>query len=68
MISRRTILAGLGASVAAPAFAQHHGGHDPVYSHLTDPTIKTPPLHVAGGGAVMGGSIQSAIHEAFTLD
>ena len=25
-------------------------------------------IHVAGGGAVMGGSIQSAIHEAFTLD
>ena len=25
-------------------------------------------IHVAGGGAVMGGSIQSAVHEAFTLD
>ena len=49
MFSRRTILAGLGASVATPAvlkqaFAQHHAGHDPVYSHLTDPKIKTPPL------------------------
>jgi hypothetical protein len=24
-------------------------------------------IHVAGGGAVMGGSVQSAVHEAFTL-
>ncbi len=24
-------------------------------------------IHVAGGGPVMGGSVQSAIHEAFTL-
>ena len=49
MFSRRTLLAGLGASIATPAvlepaFAQHHAGHDPVYSHLTDPKIKTPPL------------------------
>jgi hypothetical protein len=49
MISRRTILTGLGAGIAAPAvlkqaFAQHPPGHDPVYSHLTDPKMKTPPL------------------------
>lgn len=25
-------------------------------------------IHVAGGGAVLGGAVQSAIHEAFTLD
>jgi len=25
-------------------------------------------IHVAGGGPVMGGSVQSAIYEAFTLD
>jgi hypothetical protein len=25
-------------------------------------------LYVAGGGAVMGGGIQTSIHEAFTLD
>jgi hypothetical protein len=24
-------------------------------------------IHVAGGGAVMGGGVQSAVHEAFTL-
>jgi hypothetical protein len=24
-------------------------------------------IYVAGGGAVLGGSVQSAIHEAFTL-
>lgn len=25
-------------------------------------------IHVAGGGPVMGGGVQSAVHEAFTLD
>ena len=25
-------------------------------------------IHVAGGGPVMGGGFQSAVHEAFTLD
>ncbi len=25
-------------------------------------------IHVAGGGSVMGGNFQSAVHEAFTLD
>jgi hypothetical protein len=25
-------------------------------------------IHVAGGGPVMGGNFQSAVHEAFTLD
>jgi hypothetical protein len=25
-------------------------------------------IYVAGGGAVLGGSVQSAVHEAFTLD
>jgi hypothetical protein len=24
-------------------------------------------IHVAGGGPIMGGSVQSAVHEAFTL-
>jgi hypothetical protein len=24
-------------------------------------------IYVAGGGAVLGGSVQSAVHEAFTL-
>jgi 2-polyprenyl-6-methoxyphenol hydroxylase-like FAD-dependent oxidoreductase len=24
-------------------------------------------IHVAGGGPVMGGGVQSAVHEAFTL-
>lgn len=42
MISRRTFVAGLSVSAAAPAFAQHVG-HDPVYSHLTDPNMKSAP-------------------------
>ena len=25
-------------------------------------------IYVAGGGAVMGGGIQSAVHEAFTVE
>jgi hypothetical protein len=25
-------------------------------------------IYVAGGGAVLGGSVQSAVHEAFTLN
>lgn len=41
-ISRRAFVAALGTSAAAPALAQHTG-HDPVYSHLTDPKIKTAP-------------------------
>jgi hypothetical protein len=24
-------------------------------------------IHVAGGGAVLGGAVQSTVHEAFTL-
>ena len=36
MLSRRSFMAALASVSAAPAFAQH-AGHDPVYSHLTDP-------------------------------
>lgn len=43
MISRRSFVAGLTVAGAAPALAQH-AGHDPVYSSLTDPNAKTPPL------------------------
>ena len=42
MLSRRSFMAALAATSATPAFAQH-AGHDPVYSHLTDPNIKTAP-------------------------
>lgn len=43
MISRRSLLAALGTAAAGlPAFAQH-AGHDPVYSHLSDPNVKTAP-------------------------
>ena len=42
MISRRLFFAGLGVSLAAPSFAQH-AGHDPLYSHIRDPKITTPP-------------------------
>lgn len=48
MISRRSFVAGLGVAAASPALAQQafaqHAGHDPVYSSLTDPNVKTPPL------------------------
>ena len=45
MLTRRTVAIGLGSAFAAPALAQH-AGHDPVYSHLTDPNIKTAPADV----------------------
>jgi hypothetical protein len=44
MISRRSLVAGLGVAAAAPALARpamaQHAGHDPVYSNLTDPNVK----------------------------
>jgi N-acetylneuraminic acid mutarotase len=43
MLTRRTVMAAFGASLAAPALAQH-AGHDPVYSHLTDPNIHQAPM------------------------
>ena len=49
MISRRTFIGRPGrkrrrARLAAASAGAAHAGHDPVYSHLTDPKIKTPPL------------------------
>jgi N-acetylneuraminic acid mutarotase len=45
MPSRRTVITGLGLGLAAPAFARaQHAGHDPVYSHLTDPKLRGAPL------------------------
>ena len=48
MISRRSFVSGLGIAAASPALAQQafaqHAGHDPVYSNLTDPNVKTAPL------------------------
>jgi N-acetylneuraminic acid mutarotase len=41
-LSRRSFMAALAATSTTPAFAQHVG-HDPVYSHLTDPKITTAP-------------------------
>lgn len=42
MITRRTFTAGATLALASPALAQH-AGHDPVYSHLKDSSIKTAP-------------------------
>lgn len=48
MLSRRSFAAGLGtAVVAAPALAQQHQHHhDDLYSHLSDPKIKSPPAEI----------------------
>jgi N-acetylneuraminic acid mutarotase len=46
MLTRRHVVAslgaGLGTALAAPALAQH-AGHEPSYSHLSDPSVKMPP-------------------------
>ncbi|GGF74361.1 hypothetical protein GCM10007301_37720 [Azorhizobium oxalatiphilum] len=36
--------------------------------HAVGATMLGGRIHVAGGGAVLGGSLQSAVHEAFALD
>lgn len=53
-LNRRHLLA---AGAAALAFTQQ-GGYEPMVEDA---------IHVAGGGPVMGGGLQSAVHEAFTL-
>jgi len=35
--------------------------------HAVGATVLNDAIYVAGGGAVTGGSVQSAVHEAFTL-
>ena len=55
MITRRSVSAALAFGVATPVLAQH-AGHDPLYSGLKDPKLTD-----------MGGDVQSAVHEAFTL-
>ena len=35
--------------------------------HAVGATVLGDSIYVAGGGAVLGGSVQSAVHEAFTL-
>ena len=35
--------------------------------HAVGATVIGDWIYVAGGGAVLGGSVQSAVHEAFTL-
>jgi N-acetylneuraminic acid mutarotase len=39
----------------------------PTPRHAVGATVLGDWIHVAGGGAVTGGAVQSAIHEAFTL-
>jgi Kelch motif len=45
---------------------QHHAPM-PTPRHAVGATVIGDWIYVAGGGAVLGGSIQSAVHEAFTL-
>ncbi len=45
---------------------QHHA-QMPTPRHSVGATVIGDWIYVAGGGAVLGGSIQSAVHEAFTL-
>jgi hypothetical protein len=45
---------------------QHHAPM-PTPRHAVGATVIGDWVYVAGGGAVLGGSIQSAVHEAFTL-
>lgn len=59
MISRRAAITGLGAAVAAPAVAQH-AGHDPVYSHLTDPNVKTAPADIMNAQHVFDSPVPKA--------
>ena len=35
--------------------------------HAVGAAVTGDWIYVAGGGAVLGGSVQSAVHEAFTL-
>jgi len=35
--------------------------------HAVGATTISDAIYVAGGGAVTGGSVQSSVHEAFTL-
>lgn len=45
---------------------QHHAPM-PTPRHAVGAALLGDTIHVAGGGAVTGGAIQSAVHEAFTL-
>ncbi|MFE0752444.1 Kelch repeat-containing protein [Inquilinus sp. NPDC058860] len=40
----------------------------PTPRHAVGATVLGDRIHVAGGGVVLGGSLQSAVHEAFALD
>ncbi len=40
----------------------------PTPRHAVGAALLGERIHVAGGGAVTGGAVQSAVHEAFTLD
>lgn len=40
----------------------------PTPRHAVGATVLGDRIHVAGGGAVLGGSLQSAVHEAFALE
>jgi hypothetical protein len=39
----------------------------PTPRHAVGATVLGEWIHVAGGGPVLGGQLQSAVHEAFTL-
>jgi 2-polyprenyl-6-methoxyphenol hydroxylase-like FAD-dependent oxidoreductase len=68
----------MGGEGSQRVFGQNEG-YDPsrdaweLYAPMTTPrhglgaALVGDAIHVAGGGPVMGGGVQSAVHEAFTL-
>ena len=68
----------MGGEGAQRVFGQNEG-YDPVRDaweqfapmsiprHGLGAAVVGDAIHVAGGGPVMGGGVQSAVHEAFTL-
>ncbi len=51
---------------AADAWASH--APMPTPRHGLGAAVVGDAIHVAGGGPVNGGGVQSAVHETFTLD
>jgi hypothetical protein len=49
------------------AIRGHHHAPMPTPRHAVGAVTIGDWVYVAGGGVVLGGSVQSAVHEAFTL-
>jgi hypothetical protein len=56
-----------GGSATVP-FGQGKHAPMPTPRHAVAAVTLGDWIHVAGGGAVLGGAVQSAVHEAFTLN